>query len=132
MVAAVCPRCTGVVALHEGRPFVSASGAIELWHATCWSVRHARGVEEVTVIAPQPSRKLPFLGAAAVAALAAIGIASYSLRVKLPAASLATINFDTSEPIALGATLSANEAPPPAFDPRDAYPVPVVDNMPLD
>jgi murein DD-endopeptidase MepM/ murein hydrolase activator NlpD len=133
MVAAVCPRCTGVVALHEGRPFVSDTGAIELWHSSCWSVRHARGVEQVTIIAPpSPTRKLPFVAVGSVLALAAIAFASYSLRVTLPSASLATINFDETEPLALGASLSEHEAAPPILDPRDVYPVPVVDGTALD
>jgi murein DD-endopeptidase MepM/ murein hydrolase activator NlpD len=132
MVAAVCPRCTGVVALHEGRPFVSASGAIELWHFSCWTVRHARGVEEVTVIAPTPSRKLPIATVGAVAAVVAVAVASYSLRVTLPPASLATINFESGETLALGATLSEYEVAPPIVDPRDEHPVPVVDGTPLD
>jgi murein DD-endopeptidase MepM/ murein hydrolase activator NlpD len=132
MVAAVCPRCTGVVALHEGRPHVSATGAIELWHSSCWAVRHARGVEEVTVIAPPPPRQIPFAAIGAVLGVAAIAVASYSLRVKLPAASLATINFDGGETLALGATLIEHEAAPPIIDPRDEHPVPVVDGVPLD
>ncbi len=133
MVAAVCPRCTGVVPLHEGRPFVSATGAIELWHPSCWATRHARGVEEVTVIAPTPSKKLPFgLGAGAGLALVAVAIASYSLRVKLPSASLATIHFDTHEMLKPSVQLTSREASPPPFDPRAAYPVPVVDGLPLD
>src|SRR5689334_7088041 len=108
MVAAACPRCTGVVALHEGHPVVSRTGGIELWHRSCWAERHrpsghgappahlvrGRGVEEVTVIAPQP-RMRPLAGIAAGVAVAALAVGSYSLRVKLPSASLATINFDT-------------------------------------
>ncbi|HEY5923891.1 MAG TPA: M23 family metallopeptidase, partial [Kofleriaceae bacterium] len=95
-------------------------------------MRHARGVEEVTVIAPAPSRKLPLLGIAAGVAFAAIAIGSYALRVKLPAASLATIDFDTSETLVISAQMSVAEAPPPPFDPRDAYPVPLVDGTQLD
>jgi murein DD-endopeptidase MepM/ murein hydrolase activator NlpD len=133
MVAAVCPRCTGVVALHEGRPYVSATGTVELWHASCFAVRHARGVEEVTVIAPsRPSRKLPIAAIGAVMAIAAVAVASYSLRVKLPSASLATINFESSETLALGASISEREVAPPILDPRDEYPVPIVDGTPLD
>lgn len=109
------------------------NGAIELWHSSCWAVRHARGVEEVTVIAPQRATKLPIvLGAAGGAALVAIAIASYSLRVKLPAASLATINFEASETLSLGAQMSGQEDAPPPFDPRDAYPVPELDGVALD
>jgi murein DD-endopeptidase MepM/ murein hydrolase activator NlpD len=133
MVAAVCPRCTAIVSLHEGRPFVSANGAIELWHRTCWDTRHARGVEEVTVIAPPPSSKKPIgIGVGAAVAFVAVAIASYSLRIELPPASLATIHFDTSETLRPSIQLTEREAAPPPFDPRDAYPVPVVDDMPLD
>ena len=95
-------------------------------------MRHARGVEEVTVIAPAPARKLPLAGLAAAVAAVVIGATTYSLRAKPPHASLATINFETTEPLVLGSTLSEHEGPPPVFDPRDAYPVPVVDDMPLD
>lgn len=133
MVAAVCPRCSGVVALHEGRPFVSITGAIELWHESCFSVRHARGVEEVTVVAPPPARKLPsVLGVGAGVALAAVALASYSLRGPLPSASLATINFDTAEAPVLTAKLREFETVPPAPDPLEAHPVPIVDGTPLD
>jgi murein DD-endopeptidase MepM/ murein hydrolase activator NlpD len=112
---------------------VSETGAIELWHSSCWSVRHARGVEEVTVIAPPPSRKAPIAATiGGVAALATIAVASYSLRVKLPSASLATINFEPGETLALGSSLSEYEAAPPVLDPRDEHPVPVLDGTPLD
>lgn len=134
MVAAVCPRCSGVVPLHEGRPFVSATGAVELWHSSCWAVRHARGVEEVTVIAPRPARELGgrLLGGGVGVVFVAVAIASYSLQVQLPAASLATINFETSESLALGSQLSEHEIAPAALEPRDMYLVPVVDGVPLD
>jgi murein DD-endopeptidase MepM/ murein hydrolase activator NlpD len=111
---------------------VSATGAIELWHASCWSVRHARGVEEVTVIAPPPTKRFPFAALGAVVGIAAIAIASYSLRVKLPAASLATINFDADEPLSLGGAFSEREVAPPVLDPRDEHPVPIVEGTPLD
>ena len=135
MVAAVCPRCTGVVALHEGRPFVSATGAIELWHSSCWSVRHARGVEEVTVIAPQRARFA--MGGAALrlgasTALVTLAIASYALRMELPPASLATINFDTNESLALGSQLREHELAPPEIELSDSYPVPELQGQPLD
>ncbi|MEP6860245.1 MAG: M23 family metallopeptidase [Deltaproteobacteria bacterium] len=51
-MGAMCPKCASAVALHEGKPNVTPSG-VELWHATCWAVRHARPVEEVTVVAPR-------------------------------------------------------------------------------
>jgi murein DD-endopeptidase MepM/ murein hydrolase activator NlpD len=112
---------------------VSASGAIELWHPSCWAIRHARGVEEVTVVAPPPARKRP---AAVVAggcvALVGVAFASYVLRVSLPSASLATIQLEPRETLSLAAQTSAREVAPPRLDPRDLYPVPVVDGTPLD
>ncbi|HEX5062096.1 MAG TPA: M23 family metallopeptidase [Kofleriaceae bacterium] len=132
MVAAACPRCGGIVPLHEGRPFVSASGAIELWHPSCWAVRHARGVEEVTVIAPQPARTFPFASVAAVVGVAAVAVASYALRLKLPPASLATININSGETVALGAKMSEQEIAPPVLDPRLQYPVPELDGIAMD
>jgi murein DD-endopeptidase MepM/ murein hydrolase activator NlpD len=35
MLGAICPRCRGQVALYNGRPRITASGAIELWCAPC-------------------------------------------------------------------------------------------------
>lgn len=145
MGEAVCPRCTRVVALHEGRPFVSTTGAIELWHSSCWAGRDSRIVEELTLVAPPlpsvaPSRdtrsartlRSALVTAVAGAAFVAVAIASYSLHVRLPPASLATINFETTESLAPGARLSEREIAPAALEPRDLHPVPVVDGQPLD
>ncbi len=35
----MCPRCCGPVALHEGRPFVTTDGVVELWHGSCFDDR---------------------------------------------------------------------------------------------
>jgi murein DD-endopeptidase MepM/ murein hydrolase activator NlpD len=53
MSGATCPKCACVVPFHEGKPNVTGTGAVELWHASCWAVRHARPVEVVAVIAPR-------------------------------------------------------------------------------
>jgi len=95
-------------------------------------VRHARGVEEVTVIVPSPPRKLPLAGAAAVVGVAAIAVVSYALRLKLPPASLATINITIGETVALGAKTSEHEAAPPMIDPRVQHPVPELDGIAMD
>ena len=136
MGAAVCPRCTAVVSLIEGRPAVSATGAIELWHPSCWDVRHTRAVEEVTVVAPSPPPRRVGGGmvvpTAVGAAFVALAFASYALQVRLPSASLAAMNFDTNENLSLGSQLSEREIAPAALEPRDLYPVPSVDGLPLD
>jgi murein DD-endopeptidase MepM/ murein hydrolase activator NlpD len=36
MMNAECPHCGGAVALHEGRPQITADGAVSLWHRACW------------------------------------------------------------------------------------------------
>ena len=133
MVAAVCPRCSGVVALHEGKPFISASGTIELWHRSCWDTRHARGVEEVTVVAPPPSRKPHVLvGVGAGVALAGVAFASYALRVELPTASLATINFEPREALAPHSWSTERETSPPMPTLEELHPVPIAHGIPLD
>jgi murein DD-endopeptidase MepM/ murein hydrolase activator NlpD len=102
-------------------------------------VRHARGVEEVTVIAPPSPRfvggKLlggPLVGIAATAAFVTIAIASYTMRVELPAGSLAAINFDESESLAISAHISEQEIAPAAVELADLYAVPSLHDQPID
>src|SRR5689334_3206557 len=39
MTASDCPRCSGAVGLHEGRPSVTPDGQVALWHRDCWDLR---------------------------------------------------------------------------------------------
>jgi murein DD-endopeptidase MepM/ murein hydrolase activator NlpD len=136
MGAAVCPRCASDVALHEGRPFVSATGEVELWHSSCFSVRHARPVEELTIVAPPTlrMRMLAFVrpGVAAAAGVAVIALVSVKVHAHRPSSSLAAISIDPSEMIAVGSTSTEREIAPPIPDDRARYPVPVVDGTPID
>ncbi len=124
------------MALHEGRPFVSATGAVELWHASCFSVRHARPVEEVTIIAPVPlrTRMLAFVrpGVAAAAGVAVIALISVKVHAQRPSSSLAAISIDPSEVVAVGSTSTEREIAPRVPDARDRHPVPIDHGMPLD
>ncbi|MGE0867188.1 MAG: M23 family metallopeptidase [Kofleriaceae bacterium] len=77
MGTAGCPRCGGVVALHEGRPFVTTNGSIELWHPACWDERDFAIIVdappvELTASRPRwrPSRGFNSAVAAAVATIA--------------------------------------------------------------
>src|SRR5205809_213085 len=99
MVGAACPRCAQSVALHEGRPCVSASGAIELWHQSCFAVRHSRPVEEVTVIAPpERSRIRPHVAVAGAGlALLAFATVGWAHRKPEPPMSLATVEPQAAE-----------------------------------
>src|SRR5512135_3608948 len=123
-----CPRCRSEVALHEGRPYVSPSGSIELWHPSCWAVKDARGVEEVTVVAPQPRRGARWLaGGAAVVVACVVGAA----HATAPShhSSAAAIDLDVPENVAVKAEGVAREDVP-SLD--QTYPVPVVAGQRLD
>ncbi len=129
----VCPRCGCAIALHEGRPHVTASGAVELWHQSCWSVRHARPVEVVAVVAPQPraSRRVIAGGAAAVLVAACL-VPVVQRRLRVPAASLASIELpEESAPLAIRGT-ARDEAPPPAQSAEARFPVPLDNGALLD
>ncbi|HUS31583.1 MAG TPA: M23 family metallopeptidase [Kofleriaceae bacterium] len=145
--------------LHEGRPFVAA-GVVELWHATCWQVRHARPVEEVTVVAPTPSRSRKLKRAlttgpqrlvravitpaergprfwagagtgTAVVVLACIALSR--LGGNTTPSSLAA--FDASEPSeapVVPAQSTSNEVEPPVPDLAALHPIPLEKDTPLD
>jgi murein DD-endopeptidase MepM/ murein hydrolase activator NlpD len=137
MGVAVCPRCASDVALHEGRPFVSATGAVELWHTSCWSVRHARPVEEVTIIAPPPPLRSRLFAhgprtAAAAAGIAVIALVSVKVHAQRPRAGLAAISIEPSEQVAVGMQSTEQEVAPPVPDDRARFPVPILHGMPLD
>jgi murein DD-endopeptidase MepM/ murein hydrolase activator NlpD len=131
MVAAVCPRCAGVVALHEGRPFVSARG-VELWHPRCWETRHVRADEPVVVVVVASRPRLRPVRTAAVG-LAALALLALGHRAwpdaRPPAASLASIELDDREPSPALGHHTAREVIPPARPHVDSvlelrYPVP--------
>jgi hypothetical protein len=135
MGVSACPRCARDVALHEGRPFVSASGAVELWHGACWETRDSVCVESAAInVAPIPARRWRVArgSIATGVALVALLAGSYRLRVELPSASLAAIDTEIREPLGLRTHATTHEAAPPELDERDLYPVPLVHDMPLD
>ena len=121
-MTAVCPRCGCAVALHEGKPFVTAGG-VQLWHPSCWATRHARGVEQVTIIAPQP-RRIPRLAMAG-GALVLLAIIPLS-HSAAPAASLAVTDLRVEEP-ALAIRQAVHDEPPPP--PRESH-LPLAEQFP--
>ena len=159
MVGAACPRCGQSVLLHEGRPFVS-NGIVELWHTSCWQTRHARPVEEVTVVAPPPRRARAFkralttgpqrlvravvtpsyrgprfwVGAAMGTALVVLSTMAVSrIGGDAPASSIAA--FDASEPTEapiVSAQTTSNELEPPVPDITEQFPIPLENGTPLD
>lgn len=138
-MGAQCPKCHEVVALHEGRPNVS-TGGVELWHPTCWSVRHARPVEEVTVIAPRSvatrvlDRIAPMFEAWRYVAGGAAAILVLGLVMKPAKAmpvSAAALDVGDSESVVVAMRVTTHvDAPPVIKEP--VYPVPFIDGVALD
>ena len=129
-MGAMCPKCASAVALHEGKPNVTPAG-VELWHATCWAVRHARPVEEVAIIAPRS----PLEGrwrylAGGVAAVLALVVAIKPAH-PMPA-SAAVLQMDDGDDAIVAAfhTTARVDAPPQIREP--VYTVPIVNGVALD
>jgi len=118
----LCPRCGCAVALHEGKPFVTDQG-VQLWHPSCWATRHARGVEVVAIVAPQP-RRIPRLAYAG-AALVLLAIVPLSHSAAPPASLPATDLAIYDEPPAIR-DVARDEAPP---EPRASH-QPLADRFP--
>ncbi|HTR54638.1 MAG TPA: M23 family metallopeptidase [Kofleriaceae bacterium] len=124
--------------LLEGRPFVTASGAVELWHASCWAVRDARPVEEVTVVMPPRARRdlrrVAMIGGAAVVALVAAGQwARAEMRPHVIAPPETTEVMLDGETVRVHAEITSREDLPPSPDPTANYPLPDDDyGVPLD
>src|SRR3569623_2142483 len=124
----VCPRCATAVPLHAGRPVVSTTGAIELWHPSCWAVRDARGVEEVTIIAPPPRFRMR-IAAPGGAALAGLALCVTLVRPASAANSLATIDVAEHESLPLK-TITTTRENVPSLDMR--WPIPSEGGQHLD
>jgi murein DD-endopeptidase MepM/ murein hydrolase activator NlpD len=141
MGAAVCPRCEKTVALHEGRPFVAASGAVELWHSTCWTVRDVPLVVDAPIVATLPGRaprKLGFVvaGGASIA-LAALVTVSWARRANAEhPTSLAAMEPAGAEGLELLPVVhpraTSKEAAPPEPDMQAMFPVPEEQGEALD
>ncbi|HEY5933993.1 MAG TPA: M23 family metallopeptidase [Kofleriaceae bacterium] len=115
MATAACPRCARFVGLHEGRPFITAAGEIELWHRLCDEARHLPTLADpVFVSPPRPSRQKHWLiGAAAAAALVVIAISQWTWAVtrEAPRVALPNVDSPTHEPLSLSITQVAPTIP---------------------
>ncbi len=144
MGAAVCPRCVKSVSLHEGRPFVAASGAVELWHLTCWGMRDIPLVAEPIALV-EPARRAPRklrLVAAGGASLALAALATLSVsrsasadHPAAPVASIETSGFESEGQDLLPVVqphATTKEAAPPVPDMREQFPVPEEQGAALD
>jgi murein DD-endopeptidase MepM/ murein hydrolase activator NlpD len=150
MVAASCPRCASVVALHEGRPFVTTNGTVELWHAVCWNNRHVVVVAEpspmplppVVLSTPvKPPRRRTAFVAAGFASLA-VGVIALRAAHGDDAIGDAIVEAQPSAGVAIDEATSlrtrsaAHELVPPK--PRgmqrleDEFPIPALADKPID
>jgi hypothetical protein len=114
-MAAVCPRCANVIALYEGKPHVNASGAVELWHSTCWIMRSAPGVEIVAAAAPPPAARTigKVVATVTVSSMLIIMTAQWAwLEHTLPSASLMNIQMDVKETVTPRANGTSHELVP--------------------
>jgi murein DD-endopeptidase MepM/ murein hydrolase activator NlpD len=130
-----------VVALVEGRPFVTSSSTVELWHARCWDVRDVPIVvaPKPTPIAIAPPRQAPrwLVGAVAASALAGVGFAHMTTDKRLPVGSLANLELSSAEAGGPHLGVISHEVVPArmvgaetALEAR--YEVPIVDGKRLD
>jgi hypothetical protein len=119
MVAGTCPRCAGVVALHQGRPFVTTDGIVELWHRACFDDRDLlvlRSTPLDFLPTPPTPRLIRVLGSAVAGSmLVAIVIGQWTWGEMAPPlpASLANIELIAPEPVQQREVEIEHEVAPP-------------------
>ncbi|HWU90180.1 MAG TPA: M23 family metallopeptidase [Kofleriaceae bacterium] len=154
MVAPTCPRCASEVSLHEGRPAVTATGNVELWHLGCWENRDVPIAAAATESPEDPGRgrrrwsirfgnRRPGARAWLAGGLAVVlvggGLAVMFARgAEADAPQLASTFASASrEPLAIRGSMPTREDAPPRapriFKPIEASDeIPVIDGKPLD
>lgn len=136
-----CPRCARVVALHDGRPFVTASGSVELWHRACWDVRDRPipvdvpappAVHYATAAIKRAPRRTPIVGGVAAVGIVAVALAGWATADTSAPAALANIDVAPIEQTAIRGTQSVRESIPPRVAAHPGLAVPTIDGVPLD
>lgn len=119
MVAGLCPRCGGAVALHEGRPFINVAGTVELWHRDCFEDRDAlitRSDPLDFLPSPPTPRLVRVLGGAVAGSLLVaivVGQWTWGEMAPPPPASLANLDpAPSAEPVVVRVETSAHERVP--------------------
>jgi hypothetical protein len=118
MVCGACPRCGDAVALHAGRPFVTADGVVELWHRDCFEDRDAlltRSTPLDFLPTPPTPRLIRALGGAlAASTLVAIivGHWTWGEMEPPPTAGLANVELSAPEAVAVRLSDTAHERVP--------------------
>jgi murein DD-endopeptidase MepM/ murein hydrolase activator NlpD len=144
MVAGLCPRCGGGVALHEGRPFVTAFNVVELWHRDCFDDRDVlvtRSTPLDFLPTPPTPRVIRLLGGAVAGSMLiaiVIGQWTWGEMAPPPPTSLANIELaPAAEPVAFPELGTAREPLPPRIvtvetELEARYRVPVRGSLRLD
>jgi murein DD-endopeptidase MepM/ murein hydrolase activator NlpD len=131
----LCPRCGDTVELGRGRPFVTTTGAVELWHEHCWDVRDTAvpvaPVEPIVVVfAPSPPRHRRWIAGAAIgSSLLGLAVARASIA---QSTSLANVDVEDHESVRVRTGTTVREIAPPPIDPKVQYEVPLVNGDRLD
>lgn len=135
-----CPRCHGVVALHEGRPFVTITGAVELWHARCFERRAepivvSPPMATIAIVAPAARSLAKRVGASLAAAALVAGGVAWLAHSSPSTASVVNVDPDATEALPIKSTIATHDLAPPApvaitLDQR--YPMPTKFGLPLD
>jgi murein DD-endopeptidase MepM/ murein hydrolase activator NlpD len=147
MVIAGCPRCSSVVAIHEGRPHVNSDGSIELWHVTCWFEREfpqqpAVAPALVETVPPQKPRArariIRVVPAATCGAVALIGVLEWLGTTPVQT----SMNINNENPVVeenvwMRTNAAAKDELPPRIVRVESklevrYPIPIVKGVALD
>ncbi|HET7504691.1 MAG TPA: M23 family metallopeptidase [Kofleriaceae bacterium] len=106
------------MALHEGRPFVTTDGVVELWHTTCFEDRDVlvtRSTPLDFLPTPPTPRLVRALGGTVIGSMLVaivIGQWTWGEMTPPPAASLANVDVIAAEPVALRVFDTAHERIP--------------------
>jgi murein DD-endopeptidase MepM/ murein hydrolase activator NlpD len=145
MVAATCPRCTSVVALHEGRPFVTSRG-VELWHAACWNNRDVPIVAatpempsepvEIAVSPPPRRRRTPVVAVGGVTVLIGLIAMRAASGDHAIASSQVSVDVALDEVTYQRSVYAEREIAPPkparVQTLEDRFPIPSLNDQPID
>lgn len=131
-----CPRCRGAVSLHDGRPFVTETGAVQLWHRACFDVRdqplpsvEPRSAEP----APPPSAPVRrrFVKTVSVASIVTVGLVGWAA-AKTPSTAVANIDMRSQEEATIRGAVTTHEIVPPRVVRGEEFAMPTINDVPLD
>jgi murein DD-endopeptidase MepM/ murein hydrolase activator NlpD len=124
--------------MSAGMPVVSATGAVDLWHPSCWTIVKRTPARGLPVAKPRPRLSLGAVVVAGACAVIAIVVGERAwIERHTSAATLAALDLETTEVAPMREAVSTRDelVQPTPRDPtmfETAYPMPVHDGKPLD